>query len=112
MKRKRADDFFSVLRFTFHFSRFTTVAVPGFVPIHSGETARALLPLPLLEGSFPEHNRRGVEKLSRSRRLCRHFPTHHEKNQMLVSVHPAMVLSHRSIEFHFIEKEYDRGIYV
>lgn len=37
---------------------------------------------------------------------------HQEKDQMLVSVRPAMVLSTRSTGFQFREKEYDRGVYV
>jgi hypothetical protein len=53
-----------------------------------------------------------VEKLSRSTSSLLRLPLHHEKNQMLVSVHPAMVVSASSTEFHFSEKEYDRGIYV
>lgn len=53
-----------------------------------------------------------MEKLSRSTRLLLNLPMHHEKNQMLVSVRPAVVLSRCSTEFHFSEKEYDRGIYV
>lgn len=84
----------------------------GFRPHSQRRDREGFDPLPLLEGSYSEQNRRGVKRLSRSRRLCLHPTMYHEKNQTLVSVRPAMVLSQRSTEFHFSEKEYDRGAYV
>jgi hypothetical protein len=86
--------------------------INGFRPHSQRRDREGVDPLPLLESSYAEHNKSGAEKLSRSRRLRLHLTMYHEKNQTLVSIHPAMVLSHRSSEFHFSEKEYDRGIYV
>jgi hypothetical protein len=87
--------------------------IDGFRPHSQRRDREGFDPLPLLEGLYAEHNRRGVEKLSRSTGFTPSLPNNiHEKNQMLVSIHSAMVLSVHSTGFHFNEKEYDRGIYV
>ncbi len=99
------------LRLTFNHSRLATVAVPGFVPIYSGGTARAFHPLPLLERYTGQHNRREQQNLSSALIVtiyCGSFI--HTAAACGRSASYGTIPQHNSILLS--EEEYDRGTYV
>ena len=93
------------------------MAVPGFVPIYSGGTARELHPLPVLwsyTGSTIGEGSKTCQAQLEPQRLIPLLRTIlfllMNVHLVLVTIHEAVVVSPDFHQVHFVKKENDRGM--